>query len=310
MTDTMFSTREVPWIKLGKLVNDPLTVEDAVREGGLDFTVSARPIQYETPDGWVISTQRKMIVRDDTQAPFDIVSATDYSIFQYREAFDFLSAVNTRFVAAGTLKGGRQAFMVIQFPDTEIGGDASNVFARDEDQHTLYGIVRTSHDRTRAIEVVAMPLRGRCMNQLTLSTFAANAPNRIAIRHVGDMATKMYEAQIAVTFLQAYGVAFADTAQRLLNVKLDDDEAANIVGYVIRDSARKDDTVEQIMASYQTSELVGYHGTGWGLVNAVSEYFDWGRSGGSSQSRFLGALEGATSKAINVTAGRVLALAG
>lgn len=302
-TTAPFSTREVPWMKLGKLIDNPLTVEDAIREAGLDFTVSARPIQYETPDGWVTSKTRQMIARDDDQSPFDIVSASDYAIFQYRDAFDFLALVNPEFVAAGQLKGGRQAFMVVKFPDIDVTG-----FVGTEDPHTLYGVIRTSHDRTRAIEVVAMPLRAKCMNQLMLDSFTAGVPNRIAVRHVGDLATKMYEAKTAMEYMRAYGIAFAETAQRLLDIKIGDDEAKNVINYTLRNSARKDDTVEQIMVSYQTSELVGYHGTGWGLVNAVSEYYDWGRSGGSSQSRFLGALEGATHKAINVAAGRVLAL--
>ena len=48
---------------------------------------------------------------------------------------------------------------------------AINVLSGD-DPHDLYGVLRTSHDLSRATEVMVMPLRGRCMNQLTLHSFS------------------------------------------------------------------------------------------------------------------------------------------
>jgi hypothetical protein len=67
--------------------------------------------------------------------------------------------------------------------------------------------------------------------------------------------------------------------------------------------------IGQIMDLWTTSPTVGYAGTGWGLVNAVSEQFDWYRQGGTAESRFLGALAGNTHKAINDVAAQVLARA-
>jgi hypothetical protein len=58
---------------------------------------------------------------------------------------------------------------------------------------------------------------------------------------------------------------------------------------------------ETIMSLWANADTVGFHGTGWGLVNAVSDYYEHGRRGGTDQSRLLGALEGQTRSILDRT---------
>lgn len=307
MADTMFSTREVPWMRLGKLETNPLNAEDAAREAGLDFTVSLRDIQFNTNPGadvaqWERMGSRKMVVRDDTNLPFDVVS-DDYSILQYSEAFDFLSQIDPKFVAAGSIKDGKQAFMVIQMPEFKIENAADG-----NDPHDLYAIIRSSHDRSRAVEVMCMPLRGRCMNQMGLRLYGTDI-NRWAVKHVGDLSKKLHQAHTMVERVADYGRGYEKLTQRLVVQDVTVTNGEEILKRVIRSSPRQEDAISRILTMWQTRETVGYAGTGWGLVNAVSEYFDWERSGGSAQSRLLGAMEGQTFNAINRTTGLLLSRA-
>lgn len=299
---TTVSTRELPWMTLGKLVDEPLTVEQAIKEAGLDFTVSLRPIQRQLKDGtWVESGHRKMVTTDDTDEEFDVVSC-DYGVLQYSDALSFLGQINPKIMAAGTLKNRRQAFMVVQLPDLP----ELNMLELPDDPHDLYVVVRTSHDRTRAIEVAVMPLRRRCMNELGVRSFTHNAQQRWSVHHVGDVTAKLHSAEQLVQRTHAYAAEFVNTANRLYRVALDTEDGRKILNRVVRDTATREDTVNKILDMWTSRESVGFVGSGWGLFNAVSEYFEWERKGGTAQSQFLNVLEGQTRKALDSTAALIL----
>src|SRR6478735_7348188 len=114
---TMVTTRIAPWMKLGtQLDQDVMTSEEAIKLGGLDFTVEKRPCLMRTNDGQIVeSDSRGWVVRSDTEEQYDVVS-NDYALLQYGEAFDFLDEISPRYVASGTLKGGKQGFVVVQAP--------------------------------------------------------------------------------------------------------------------------------------------------------------------------------------------------
>lgn len=307
---TLVSTREVPWMKLGKLTESPMSAADAARLGGLDFEVGKRTLYYEsrTPGNpehgdIVLHVSKKYdgriaVVRRDTDQPLGIMSK-DYPLLQYSEAFDFMDTVHPEYVACGALKGGKQGFMVVRLPD-------HLTVLSNLDAHDMFVVLRTSHDGSRAIEVSVMPLRGRCMNQLTLQSFTAGVPHRWSIKHTPTMAAKLKDAQASLGNVSAYAERFAVNAQRLIKLKISDDVARTTLESVLPDRPRRDDQVESILSAWHTAETVGFDGFGWGLLNAVSEYFDWGRAGGSAESRFVGALQGQTTNTINRVAGRLL----
>lgn len=310
-TAIQFTDRMVPWMKLGKIEDTALTAAEAAKAGGLDFNVSLRNCAFSKlePDTelpvWTPVSNRRVVVRDDTEDPLGIVSA-GYPVLQYREAFDFMDTVvngkDTRYVAAGSLRGGKQGFMVVRAPDS------MQVNVLDgKDPHEMFMVLRTSHDLTRAIEVMAMPLRGKCMNQLTLTSFAANVPHRWSIRHTSTMQAKLEDAAKSIAQLGAYAERFNELAKRLTQIKVTDEKCKYVLGKVVpKTSVKRDEVIDTIIAKMHSSPTVGWDGTGWGLVNAVSDHYDWGRSGGSPASRFLAALEGQTHKAINKTAAILL----
>ncbi len=312
MTNTGFSTRQAPWMKVGTVLDDGVDIETAVKLAGLNFTVSLRDVQFnanpdvDTAPVWADARSRRAVVMDDTNEFVDVVSG-DYSVLQYRDAFGFLESVNPVITAAGTLKDRRQAFMVVQLPDMpELLPQGL------DDAHQLYTVVRTSHDRSRAVECMVMPLRMKCMNQLGLRSFTAGVTNRWSVHHVGDVASKMHEAVAFVHNVKSYAQDYANTVNRLYTTVLDREDGRKILQHVVRTSAKdntqRDKTIDTILTLWETRETVGFAGTGWGLINAVSEYLEWDRPTGNrtEQSRFLSAMEGTSRRMLDVAATRIL----
>lgn len=301
MTDTMISTREVPWMKLGRLVEKPMNAAEAAELGGLNFSVQKQPLFFKsTDDEMKPISDRVAIVREDTGQPLGIMAA-NYTMLQYADAFDFMDSVGSEYVAAGCLKGGRQGFMVVKSP-IEL-----NVLD-GEDPHEAYLILRTSHDGSRAVEASVQALRNRCMNQLGLRSFTAGVEHRWSVKHTSTMQGKMLEAKSSILKLGEYVKEFEHTAEKLAELHVTDTQAIDVLEKVLPNSARREEKITKIINTFHTSDKVGFDYTGWGLLNAVSEHYEWGRTGGTPESRFIGALEGQTLHAINGTASRLLQL--
>lgn len=303
MTDVQqFSTREVPWMKIGKLVTEAPTAAEAAKFGGINFDVKPITMSYKFGEKHHSIKTKRALVREDTGELLGVVSTSSYKIVQYREAFDFMDSIDSRYVAAGSLKGGKQGFMVVKAPVDLNVLDGS-------DPHELYAVLRTSHDCSRALEIALMSLRGRCMNQLPMHTFAKDAKQRWSIQHVGDVQGKMAEAKDALAQMTNYAGRFEQLVAQLADIQITEDVAETVIRKVIPAHIKKqDEVVTAIQHLRVASPEVGFVGTGWGLVNAVSEYYDWHRGGGTPESRFLGALEGQTTKVVNKTVGHLLRL--
>ncbi len=300
-----FSAREVPWMKLGKIQTDgPVDAATAAKLGGIDFEVAEAPVSFMTkvegaPPKYHKVPDRKAIYRTDTGAWLSIVGK-DYPILQFGEAFDFMDGLSPEFVAAGALRKGRQGFMVVRAPQGLRG-------PTDDDPHELFGVLRTSHDCSRAIEVAVMPLRSRCMNQLTLNSFAKGIPTRWTVTHVGDVKAKLRQAEDTIVKLGAYAKQYELNSVKLANITVTDENAHDILKRVLPDRPKRDEVIVKIISGWHSRpDTIGFEKSGWGLVNAVSEYFEWDRVGGSPESRFLAALQGQTHTTINKTASLIL----
>lgn len=304
-TSTSFTSRSLPWLKLGAIIDDPsVNAQEAARLGGIDFEVETRKASFKNGDSWMTVPTRHGLVRKDTNTFFDFVS-TDYRVVQYADAFRFMDEINPRYVAAGALNGGRQGFMVVQFPGYESFDPMPN---GQSDPHELYVVLRTSHDRSKAIEIAVMPLRGLCMNQLSLPSLTRGAERKWSIKHVGDPAAKLRVAQNALQHSMQYAEVYRDMVQTLSSVPIGLEDARHIMRRVLPSRVKRDEQLAAIEAAFRSSPHVGFNGTGWGLVNAVSEYFEHGRTSGSrtAQSRFTSGLDGDTAKYVGRTAQLVL----
>lgn len=311
---TAFTARTVPWGKLkdAALIDGDVSAAEAMRLAKLDFDIKLVPIRFrstrggwETHGGWKDYPNRVAVIRGDTDEPFDVVSQSGYEPVQYRDAFSFMDEVSPRYVAAASLLGGRQAVLVVQHPDLD---HLSIRLGGQDDPHDLYVVLRTSHDRSRAIEVAAMPLARRCMNALTVGSFTADVPQHWSVKHIKTVHEKMHEASKVWANLGRYAEAYAKNAELIASVELDLEQGRELLRRVLPNRPRRDDTIDTIIGSWRSNPAVGFPGSGWGLLQGVSEYFEWGRKSGSRtpQSQLLGSLQGSTHKAINRAAAELI----
>jgi phage/plasmid-like protein (TIGR03299 family) len=291
-------------MKVGHVIDEPVDSAQAAKLGGMEFSIELAEAGYWRDGTWHVRADRRAIVRQDTGDFYGFCSA-DYAPVQYADAFAFMDEINPRYVAAGTLRGGRQGFVVAKLPNH----DALNMTLKGErDPHELYVVVRASHDMSKGIEVAVTTLRGKCMNMLTLPSLTAGAPQRWSVRHIGDPHAKLAEAQRTLKNTGRYERAFRDNVKRLVDVPVKTDDVPMLLKYVIHDSVLRDTKViPEIQKLFTDSPTVGFTGTGWGLVNAVSEYYEWNRPGRrDDESRFRNNLDGTTSKYVGRTMQLVL----
>lgn len=330
--DRSFTTRDVPWAKIGTVIDDPaVDAAEAARLGGIDFDVEVtdaafwvrhRPLLADddstqlTDDGgqplfvgelnrpttdpgrFKIEPSRRAIIRPDDEEWFSYVS-NDYQLVQFREAFAFMDALSPRYVAAGSMTHGRQGFIVVQLPEHE----RSELVIDDvEDPHDLYVILQTSHDATRGIKIAVTTMRNRCMNMLTLPTFDASAPQSWSIRHVGDPHKQLADAETTLRNTAAYREFFETSVRQLASVRVDSDDLRRIVRRVLPSRLKRvEEQVTAIVDRFETADTVGFRNTGWGALNAISDYLQWGRTTASrtEQSEFTSPLDGDAAKYVN-----------
>jgi phage/plasmid-like protein (TIGR03299 family) len=307
---SLFTSREASWMKLGTVIEGDVDGAEAARLGGLDFDVELYPAGFTRNNGknYKRVAERFAIVREDTGDFFNFASS-EYGVVQYRDAFTFLDAINPRYVAAGCLRGGRVGFVVVKHPDVE--GLSSLELNGNEDPHDFYVVVRTSQDMSYAVEISLMTLRGRCMNELTMSSFTRKAPQRWSLRHSKSVHERMHQAQTVLTNGGAYLTEFERIARRLSDIDVNTEKAKEVLTHVLPDRPRRDKQIEEILGVYESSAYNGFQGTGWGLVQGVSEYFQWERPGRpqTDAQQFQSVLEGQTHQRVDKTAQVLLALA-
>ena len=114
--ESMFSVKETPWHKLGKIVSSAPSAEDAIKLAGLDWTVSSRKVYVQNPDGSQTEAENnRAIVRDLDNKMYGIMS-DNYTPLQNSEAFSFfnpfIESGLASFETAGSLKEGRNVWVL------------------------------------------------------------------------------------------------------------------------------------------------------------------------------------------------------
>src|SRR5690554_632013 len=134
--------KQLPWMELGGFEETPKTAAEAAQLGGFNFDVVTRPSGFQNKHGvWQANGKRHALVRSDNDSFYDYVSP-HYKVTQFRDAFSFADNWNMTYIAGGTLRKGKQAFLVGMLPEPY-------------DQIAI--ILRASHDRTRNLECSLLP---------------------------------------------------------------------------------------------------------------------------------------------------------
>lgn len=281
---------ETPWHGLGVKVEDGISAEGMMRAAGLDWTVSKRPIFFETPNGERKNVKDKFVLaRDTDDHVLDTVGPT-YKPVQNAQVFDFfhdfVAAAKMKMDTAGSLKQGRHIWALASI---EKGFEL-----KGGDQVNGYLLFHNPHQWGKALQVLFTPIRVVCNNTLTA-----------ALRGASD-ASGRYRNSHATTF----SVETAKEALGLANDQLD--EFRKQAEYLASRRATKDDTEEyftEVLAKdshgdgarlvVKAMEALEYQpgaemsqGSWWSNLNAVTYLFDH-KLGRSQDSRLASSWFGA-----------------
>lgn len=286
------SRREPAWHSLGNVVYDEnVDTISAMREAGLtDWNV--RVDEIPLPDGYQSDKPLLVTVRDRPFSPgkIDVFGpvGSRYVPFQNEQTAEFGDALHGEgavLETVGSLHGGRQMFYTMKIDRTLLLDPSGSA-----DQTDLYLIVANSHDGSKAIQAMISPVRVVCANTLN---FAINqAQQSFKIRHTRNAGGRVDEARKALGIVGAYFDEFEVMARELFETKVTNDTFEQIVQalYPLDNDAskaavtRQANKIESIESIWQSDANAPIFGTGWGAVNALTEWLDYGRNAHTEES--------------------------
>lgn len=300
------SKKELPWHKLGTIVQDTLTSKQAMELGGLDFTVEKRPLYVP---GELISFEqakkesriqrifRKLAeedllpnqpgivpvynklhkfnrqfatVRTDNNIPLGIVG-NKYTIVQNIEAFEFFDDVAgdgiAEYETAGALGNGEVVFITAKVTES---------MTIHKDQIDKYLLISLSHDGSSAITVAYTPIRVVCNNTLTLAI--RGAKNKVQIRHTASAHDRLNAAKETLGLIKTGDNNHTEFFNRLINVNISEGEVIDLFARAYKIDTNvlstKGKNILEANLDYYYKGLgqAEYVGTGWGAFNAVTGY--------------------------------------
>ena len=266
------------WHRLGIVWPDLLTIEEAIRESGVGFTVDDGTLylfneitgKYESVEGW------KAIVRADTR---DVVGihGEDYERDNYADHFRALGFEDQKVVESMVLlKKGRIAVATIALPDLD------RLFP-DGSHFTSRVAAYSSHDGTYAMTYKDTSYRIECANMTR--ALNNNSDPRLRAQRIRHTAGKDQARRNAVNIM-TYAQARADLAEsdavRLLKVKLTSSQIDKIFAQLlpVPVEAGRAQTIAQnkrneILAIYKHGpDQQNIKGTAWGFTQAVANFTD------------------------------------
>ena len=273
--ETMFSVREKPWHyemtkDVTKLIQEAPTSAEALRLAGLDWKVEQTPVYTES--GMLIPNY-KANVRDTDNAVLGIVS-NKYRVVQNTEAFEFTDAIVgetedgvVKYETAGSLSGGKKIWLLAKMPTQKVL----------DDEVEPYMCFTNSHDGSGAIRICMTPIRVVCNN--TLNMALNGAKRQWSTKHVGDMQSKLKEAQMCMFMADQYMTRLDEEADRLANIKLYREEIDEILDEMFPVTAdmgeRKKNNIQEVKNNYYVAyympDIAKFRDTAWGAINAMSD---------------------------------------
>lgn len=254
-----------------------MSAAEAIQTYGLDWQVGLAPVlaQVPTPEGQRLVPQARAVVRMDVGQPLSIVGRR-YRPIQNADAFRMFDSILARekavYERAGSCDGGRRVWIQAKLP----GG----MWITKEDEVERYLLLSMLHGGG-SLQVLETPIRVWCKNTL-LRALEEGRSRAIRIRHVGDIAGQVREAERLLALSLGSFDVFADQARAFAG-RMIRKEALDLYFRSLvpdpkdGDRARAATTREHFVRLFETGKgnsLPSVRGTLWGAVNAVVEHID------------------------------------
>jgi phage/plasmid-like protein (TIGR03299 family) len=273
---SMFSVREIPWHKLGQVVDGCLTAQDAIEKAHLNWLVEKRDISFMKDDERTTIPNVFATVRTDVNEALGVVG-NDYTILQNFEAFDFFDGVvgegQAIYETAGALERGCRVWIMAKL-------SGSPITAVPNDEINKYLLLSTSHNGSCSVCVGFTPTRVVCQN--TLNIAMNHIGNSINVRHTKSIKGKIDQSRHILGITVNYYKLFEEQMKVLVRKQINSGELKTYLESIYPDNkeAGKNTRTENIRNSVETifnsstNRLPGMQGTTYAAFQAVAEYED------------------------------------
>ena len=204
---SFFSVLQSAWHKLGEILTQAPSYDDAIRIGRLDYHVEKVPTWLSIPNGGFMQSKRAWVtVRTDTGQELGAVGP-DYEPVQNLDAFRILEPLLDQGVlkleTGGVLRDGADAWLLGKWDLDKFGPITREVFGNEV---VPYALIATNHSGQRGVLVQKTNIRVVCAN--TLGFAEREQAERIVVRHSGDALDRLVEAAegLFLRFVEEYEV--------------------------------------------------------------------------------------------------------
>lgn len=296
---------ETPWHGLGEKLTEGATIEQWTEAAGMDWRIQRSKVRYFTDAQGAQQLEwpdQHVLFRSDSKAPLGVVS-DGYKVVQPVQVLEFFRdlAEHNHFTleTAGTLFGGRQYWALARVGDDAVINGADKVGG--------FLLLSSSADGSRRTTAKLTTVRVVCNNTLTMA-HATKGKAQVAVSHRSTFNAEDVKTDLGIA-KDAFS-AFVAQAKRLSGVKVTRDDARVLTFSLLAGernldkiaAAIKSPAGEKVLEShgYKTImglfeggargyKLPGVKDTGWGYVNAVTEYVDHFRRARSTENRLASA---------------------
>ena len=262
------------WHGLGTVVDTEQTAERAIKLAQLDYEVEKEPTE-KVPS-------RYYVRRKDNGIYFDDIVGNNYQIIQNVEAFSFFDVVvgegQAIYHSAGALGKGEKIWLLAKLPQ--------DIIINPSDRVEKYLCLTNAHTGKASLLMYFTPIRVVCEN--TLNWSMKDAKNGIAIRHTGDIKSKVEEARRVLGLSIDYYKQFEQMVIKMENVPMQVKELNiyfdKVLGIYEKDeeeiSTRKQNQKEEMLILFDKGkgQDLGNKHSLWKAYNAVTEYVDHKRT--------------------------------
>lgn len=302
---TAFMTVQKPaWHQLGQVVDKPQTVEEALHQAGLNFTVKKTPVLYSTNGEPLLYDEKYVTYREDTHQALGTVGKK-YEVFQNSEALSFFDSIvgerEAVIQTAGALGKGEKVFLSAQMPEhIHVPGDTETL--------KNYILLFNSHDGSGSITAAIVPIRPVCEN--TVMAALRHSSNLVKIKHTTGSRDKVREAGKLLGVYDKLRVELESAFDRMVNTRVSEEQVEKLIKQLFpstkevgdQEASKRAENIRSQVKAYMMGETGGqqtHPGTAYQFYNGITGYFQNVKNYRSTQGKLVSSLLGEDAKVMS-----------
>jgi phage/plasmid-like protein (TIGR03299 family) len=291
-TMSFVSAIEPAWHRMGTILPDKFTAENAILYANMGYVVAKAPLYAKfSDDRRLPDNERGCLVEDnfatyrtDTKDIFGVVGSR-YEVVQNKDAFGFFDSIvgegKAIYETAGVLGKGETIFLSAKLPN--------NIELPGKDLVALYVLLSMGHDGLRSVSAMLTPTRVVCAN--TLAIALSNGQNKVIIKHTKSALDRIKEAGKVMGLVTKTSDVTSELLNAMAKVKITDEQLKEYVTMVFLNEEERKRlalTGDHRIAEIPTRTI--------GVMEQVAEYYysGVGQDTLSTKGTLFGAYSGVT----------------